>query len=123
MLQVIGRQRPELGGQGRAVQVRQLLGVQLDRQAMLAGGLEHPAGLGGEKPMPSQKASTASARPSAATAGIILADVVDVIVGAPAYSGGRAWAPRKVAVTDTWRASARARAARRLFSSSSSDRP
>jgi imidazolonepropionase len=35
---MIGRQRPELGGQGGAMQVRQLLGVQLHRQAMVASG-------------------------------------------------------------------------------------
>jgi hypothetical protein len=49
IFQVVRRQGGELRGQGRPMQVGQLLGVQLDRQAVGPGGLEHPAGLGGRK--------------------------------------------------------------------------
>ncbi len=46
---MVGRQRAECGGQRRAVQVGQLLGVQLDRQALRARRLEHAARLGGRE--------------------------------------------------------------------------
>ncbi len=47
VLEMIGRQGAELCGQGCAVEVRQLLGMQLDRQAVQHRRLEHPADLGG----------------------------------------------------------------------------
>ena len=43
VLEMVGRQGAELGGQGRAVLVGELLGVQLDRQAVSPRRLEHPA--------------------------------------------------------------------------------
>ena len=42
---MIGRKRAELGRQRRAAAVRQLVGVQLDRQPRRARRLEHPRDL------------------------------------------------------------------------------
>ena len=44
---MVGGERAELGGQPRAVEIRQLLRVQLDRQGVGPRGLENPADLGG----------------------------------------------------------------------------
>ncbi len=61
-----------VGGELGAVEVRQLVGMELHRQAMPGRGGKDPRRLLGEKAMPSQKASTASARPWRAMEGIIL---------------------------------------------------
>ena len=68
---MIGRERTVPRRQRRAAEIRQLLGMQLDRQAMRARRVEDARDLPGEKAIPSQKPSTASASPSAATAGMI----------------------------------------------------
>ncbi len=46
IFQVIGGERLELGGQRRPAQIRELLGMQLDRQAQRCGRLEHAPDLG-----------------------------------------------------------------------------
>ncbi len=59
---MIRRERTVLRRERRAMKVRELIGVQLNRQSHAPRGGEEPVNLLGEKAMPSQKASTASAR-------------------------------------------------------------
>ena len=56
-------------GERAAVERRQLFGVKLDRETVRLRGFDHARALLGQKPMASQKASTAVA--SGAAAGII----------------------------------------------------
>ena len=83
IFEMVGRQRAEAGGQRGAAEVRELLGVDLHRQAEVAGGGEDArAPAPGVKAMPSQKASTASTSPSACGGAQRRdADLVDVGVG------------------------------------------
>ena len=65
VFEMIGRERAVARGQRGAVQVRELVGVQLHRQAQRACAASNTRAVcSGEKAMPSQNASTASARPS-----------------------------------------------------------
>ena len=73
VFEVVGRQRAVARRQRRAAEVGELVGVQLDRQARRLAASNTRAVCAPVKAMPSQKASTASARPSAATAGSIWA--------------------------------------------------
>ena len=49
VFQMIGGERAKARGERRAAQVRELIGVQLDRQAMASRGLEHARDLGGRE--------------------------------------------------------------------------
>ena len=51
------------------MQIAKLLGMKLDPEAVVVRRLEHARDLVGVKPIPSQKASTALARPASAAAG------------------------------------------------------
>ena len=74
IFEMIGRQRAISSGECGAAQVGKLVGMQLDRQAERPGRIENYRSIcSGEKAMPSQKPSTASASPSAAMAGRISA--------------------------------------------------
>jgi hypothetical protein len=69
---MIGRQRAVLGGEPGAVQVGELIGMQLDRQPRRPRGATNTRAVcSGENAMVSQNASTASASLPRATAGII----------------------------------------------------
>ena len=93
--QVVGGERPELGGQLGAARVHELVGVEPRREAVADAGLEHPARLlGGEKTPCSQKTSQKRARPCRRGGRHdLLADQVEVAVavaaGARAASRGR----------------------------------
>ena len=71
VFEMIGRQRAEARGKFCAVQIGELIGVKLHRQAERFRDAEDPGDLIRENAMPSQNPSTASARPTAAIAGNI----------------------------------------------------
>ncbi len=71
----------------------------------------------------SAKTSTKSARPSAATTGIIVSATWSAYSAMVPASGGTAWAPRNVVTTRIGSPLATRRSRRRWRSSSSSDRP
>ena len=88
---MIGRERAEAGREARAAEVRELLGMDLHREARARGRRRTPARpAAGPKAMPSQKASTASTRPSACGGAQRRdADPVDVGVAASMPAGRR----------------------------------
>jgi hypothetical protein len=103
------------GRQRRAVQVGKLVGMELDRQAMARGGLEHPGGLLGAESDALAKGVDRIGQALLRHAGQhFVAQQRDIAIGIACKFGGRAWAPRNVVRIETARAvpSARARSMR-----------
>ena len=122
LLEVVDRRGtepdPELRGPGS----RELFGVEPEPSpAAIAARPIRSVASRSKKPA-SAKTSTKSARPSAATAGII-SSATSSACSIAVVPSGTAWAPRNVGTTRTGRRSATRRMTRRCRSSSSSETP
>ena len=95
MFEMVGRQCVEPRGELGAAAVAELLGVELDPEAVGLRGLEQPLDLVREEADPFAKAVDAVARPALATAGII-SSIASLTNAARSFPGGSAWSASKV---------------------------
>ena len=119
MFEMVGRKRAELGRQRGAVQIAELLGVELDPQAVLGRRLEQRPHLVRREADPLAKGvDRARPGPASAAAGIMLSIASRTKSSRRSRnSGGSAWSASRVGTTRTVSLSPSALAACSIFSS------